>query len=87
LTADAAYEDGTDPDQLGHLAAKRLLDEIQFGGVVSSNYQWFLLNLMACSERKTSNVKLGRVSSYTIGCLRHLKDFLGVIFEIDESQS
>lgn len=42
---------------------------------------------MACSERKTSEVKLGRVSSYTIGCLRHLKDFLGVIFEIDESQS
>jgi RNA 3'-terminal phosphate cyclase-like protein len=42
---------------------------------------------MAFSDRKTSTVKLGRVSPFTIECLRVLKEFFGVIFEIDESQT
>jgi RNA 3'-terminal phosphate cyclase-like protein len=59
------------------------LDEIENSGIVSTNYQWFLLTLMALSERKTSSVKLGRVSPFTVECLRVIKDFFGVIFEIE----
>ena len=42
------------------------LDEIRQSGVISTNYQWFLLTLMALSEKKTSAAKLGRLSAYTI---------------------
>jgi hypothetical protein len=42
---------------------------------------------MALSERKTSSIKLGRVSPFTVECLRILRDFFGVVFEIEESES
>jgi len=59
------------------------LDEIEHSGIISTNYQWFILTLMALSERKTSSIKVGRVSPFTVECLRIIKDFLGVIFEIE----
>lgn len=40
---------------------------------------------MALSEKKTSSIKLGRISPFTVECLRSLKDTLGVVFEIEES--
>lgn len=42
------------------------MDEIRYSGVISTNYQWFLLTLMSLSERKTSSAKIGRVSPYTV---------------------
>jgi RNA 3'-terminal phosphate cyclase-like protein len=42
---------------------------------------------MAFSERKTSQAKLGRVSPYTIECLRLLKEFFGAIFEVEQSET
>lgn len=58
------------------------MDEIKYCGVISTNYQWFILSLMALSEKKTSSVKLGRVSPFTIECLRIFRDFFGIAFEI-----
>jgi RNA 3'-terminal phosphate cyclase-like protein len=58
------------------------LDEIRYCGVISTNFQWFLLTLMALSERKTSSAKIGRVSPFTIECLRIMKDFFGITFEV-----
>lgn len=48
--------------------------------MISTNYQWFLLTLMALSERKTSSAKIGRVSPFTVECLRVMKDMFGVGF-------
>ena len=44
------------------------------------NYQWLVLTLMALSEKKTSVIKLGRLSSFSVECLRVLRDGLGVVF-------
>lgn len=86
LTADAAMENNS-PEEVAVLGANRLLDEIKYAGVVSTHHQWFLLTLMAFSERKTSQAKLGRVSPFTIECLRLLKEFFGVIFEVEQSET
>ena len=56
------------------------MDEIRQCGVISTNYQWFLLTLMAISEKKTSSIKLGRLSSYTVECLRIMRDVFGITF-------
>ena len=58
------------------------LDEIEHSGCISTNYQWFILTLMALSEKKTSALKLGRVAPFTVECLRIMRDYMGVIFEI-----
>ncbi len=58
------------------------LNEIQHSGVISTNYQWFLLTLMALSEKKTSSAKIGRLSAYTVECLRVIRDLFGISFEI-----
>ena len=42
---------------------------------------------MALSERKTSSAKIGRVSPFTVECLRVMKDMFGVGFEIEESKT
>jgi hypothetical protein len=60
---------------------------VEHSGFISTNYQWFVLNLMALSEKKTSSIKLGRVSAFTVECLRIIRDLLGIVFEIEESKS
>jgi RNA 3'-terminal phosphate cyclase-like protein len=84
ITFDACYESGT-PEQWAEKVVNSFLDELQNAGVISTNYQWFALTLMALSEKKTSSIKLGRISPFTVECLRSLKDTLGVVFEIEES--
>ena len=42
---------------------------------------------MALSEKKTSSAKIGRLSAYTVECLRVIRDFFGISFEIQESTS
>ena len=42
---------------------------------------------MCLSEKKTSEVKLGRVSPFTVECLRVMRNAFGVVFEIEESKS
>jgi RNA 3'-terminal phosphate cyclase len=67
---------------MGKAAVKAFLDEIEHSGVVSTNYAWLLLTLMALSEKKTSTAKIGRVSAYTVECLRVIREAMGVVFEI-----
>lgn len=86
ITFDSCYEVGT-TEAFTEKTCNQFLDEIEHSGIFSTNYQWFLLTLMALSEKKTSSVKLGRISPYTVECLRIIKDFFGVIFEIEESKS
>jgi len=42
---------------------------------------------MALSEKKTSSIKLGRLSPFTVECLRIIRDYFGIVFEIEESKS
>lgn len=42
---------------------------------------------MALSEKKTSSAKIGRVSPFTVECLRIMRDFFGITFEIEETRT
>lgn len=86
ITFDSGYESGTMEEYVSK-SLNMFLDEIRQSGVISTNYQWFLLTLMAMSEKKTSSVKLGRLSAYTIECLRIIRDMFGIAFEIEESKT
>jgi RNA 3'-terminal phosphate cyclase-like protein len=86
ISFDACHIEGT-PQALAEGTVNAFLDEIEHAGVISTNYQWLLVTLMALSERKTSEVKLGRVSGFTVECLRVLREALGVVFEIEESKA
>ena len=48
ITYDACYESGT-PEQWADKTVNAFLDELQNAGVISTNYQWFALTLMALS--------------------------------------
>lgn len=84
IAYDSTFEVGA-TDVFATQALNGFLDEVEHSGYISTNYQWFVLTLMALSERKTSSIKLGRISPYTVECLRILRDFFGIIFEIEES--
>lgn len=84
IAYDSTFEVGA-TDIFATQALNGFLDEVEHSGYISTNYQWFVLTLMALSERKTSSIKLGRISPYTVECLRILRDFFGIIFEIEES--
>ena len=79
ITFDACHEVGT-PQEFAKQAVKAFLDEIEHSGAMSTNYQWLVLTLMSLSEKKTSVIKLGRLSSFSVECLRVLRDGLGVVF-------
>ena len=86
ITYDHSYENGT-VEAFVNRAVAAFLDEIEHSGCISTNYQWFALTLMALSEKKTSSIKLGRVSPFTVECLRLMRDYMGVVFEIEESKT
>lgn len=72
ITFDACHE-GETPSQLAKKAVNSLLDEIEHSGIISTNYAWMVLTAMALSEKKTSTVKLGRLSAFTVECLRVIR--------------
>ena len=53
------------PEEIGRIAALRLVDEVMNCGVVDTSFQSFVLFLMVLAGPKPSQVKLGRISSYT----------------------
>eukprot|EP00850_Spirogloea_muscicola_P009739 SM000055S18273 [mRNA] locus=s55:455319:457450:- [translate_table: standard] len=70
------------PEEVGQRAAHALLDEIHLGGVVDSTHQSLLFLLCALSEDDLSKVRVGRLAPAAIGMLRHIKELLGVQFNI-----
>jgi RNA 3'-terminal phosphate cyclase-like protein len=48
LTYDAAYQ-GETTEEFVKNCVNKFMDEIKYCGVISTNYQWFLLTLMAIS--------------------------------------
>eukprot|EP01018_Ginkgo_biloba_P032082 Gb_01471 [translate_table: standard] len=70
------------PEDIGREGAMFLLEEIKQGGVVDSTHQGLLFLLCALCPEDVSKVRVGRLSPYAIKTLRHIKDFLGVQFNI-----
>lgn len=70
------------PEELGQLAAARLLEEVQRGGVVDTMHQPLLLLLCALGPDEVNQVRLGPLSNAAIRTLRLLRDMLGVTFAL-----
>ncbi|XP_002971213.2 probable RNA 3'-terminal phosphate cyclase-like protein [Selaginella moellendorffii] len=70
------------PEDLGTQAAMSFLQEIKLGGVVDSTHQGLLFILCALCPEAVSKVRVGKLSSYGIKMLQHIKEFLGVQFSI-----
>ncbi|CAJ1348386.1 unnamed protein product [Effrenium voratum] len=81
-----ADEDIT-PESVGCKAAWRLLAEIDLDGVVDTTHQAMVLYFLSLGEEtKPSRVRLSRLSPAAAQMLRHIRDFLGVVFQIREDQ-
>ena len=73
----------TIPEDLGKLSAKLLLEEIYRGGCIDSTCQGMTSLFMVLGQQDVSKVKTGPLSQYTIEYLRHIKEFLQVVFKIE----
>lgn len=73
------------PEDIGKEATYSLFEEIQRGGCVDSICQSLALTLMAFNQNDISKVKLGALTTYTIHFLRHLKEFCGLTFDLNNS--
>lgn len=75
-------EDPLLPEDIGAQSAMLLLEEIKQGGVVDSTHQGLLFLLCALCPEDVSKVRVGKLSPHAIRTLRHIKQFLGVQFNI-----
>lgn len=73
------------PEAVGEAAARRLLAEIDMDGVVDTVHQPLVLFFLSlCEETQPARVRLSRLSPAAAQMLRHIRDFLGVKFQIRE---
>lgn len=75
------------PEDVGEQIASLLLGEIEQGGVADSTHQGLLFLLCALCPQDVSKVRVGKLSPYGIETLRHIRDFLGVKFDIKPDPS
>mmetsp|Transcript_31197 Transcript_31197/g.89410 ORF Transcript_31197/g.89410 Transcript_31197/m.89410 type:complete len:400 (+) Transcript_31197:3-1202(+) len=84
---DACAEDGAAPEAVGAAAARRLLAELQLDGAVDTLHQPLVLYLLSLGEeQRPGRVRLSKLSPAAAQMLRHIRDFLGVAFQIREDQ-
>jgi len=75
------------PEEVGEVAAKRLLEEIELDGVVDTAHQAMILYFLCLSEEtRPARVRLSKLSPDAAQMLRHIRDFLGVAFQIRADQ-
>jgi len=73
------------PEEVGAAAARRLLAEIDLDGVVDTAHQSMMLFFLCLSEEtRPARVRLSKLSPDAAQMLRHIRDFLGVAFQIRE---
>ncbi|KAE9351238.1 putative RNA 3'-terminal phosphate cyclase-like protein [Phytophthora fragariae] len=82
LGAEAAAEPGDLPEDVATRASHALCEEINKGGCVDSTNQALVLLLMALGPEDVAKVRFGKLTPYSIECLRHLRDFFGITFKI-----
>lgn len=73
----------TIPEDLGVMAACKLLEEIYRGGCVDSTFQWLTVLYMALGQKNISKFLTGPLSNYTIHFLQHLHEFFAITFKLD----
>ena len=71
-----------DPNKIGEIASKLLLEEIDKGGCIDTLHQHICLLLMILTPEDISQIRLGKLSIQTIECLRLYKEFFGITFHI-----
>lgn len=77
----------TVPEDLGVMAANKLLEEIYRGGCVDSTFQWMTVLFMALGQKNISKFISGPLSDYTIHFLQHLYEFFAITFKLENPQS
>ncbi|KFM25014.1 RNA 3'-terminal phosphate cyclase-like protein [Auxenochlorella protothecoides] len=86
LCAEACAELGkasqSTAEDVGRAAAAALLEEVSRGGVADSMHQALVLTLCALGPEEINEVRLGPLTPYAVGTLRHLRDFFNVQFSI-----
>jgi len=75
------------PEDLGTRGARTLLEEIFRGGCADSLTQALTVSLMALSPADVSKAVVGPLSPYTIQQLRHMKDFMQIMFKLETYKS
>ncbi|KAJ8915742.1 hypothetical protein NQ315_004554 [Exocentrus adspersus] len=75
------------PEDVGAGAAQRLLYEIYLGGVTDSTSQSLAILCMALGQKDVSKMITGPLTEYSIWFLRHLKEFFGVTFKLENHLS
>lgn len=78
--------DGVVPEDVGQLAAARLLEEVGRGGVVDTAHQPLVLLLCALGPDELNQVRLGPISGAAMRTLRLLRDFMGVTFAVQAEE-
>lgn len=76
-------ESVTIPEDLGTIAAYKLLEEVYRGGCVDSTFQWLTVLYMALGQKNISKFITGPLSDYTIHFLQHLYEFFAITFKLD----
>merc|ERR1711988_2048635 len=73
------------PEEVGEAAARRLLAEIDLDGVVDTAHQGVMLYFLCLSEEtRPARIRLSKLSPDAAQMLRHIRDFMGVAFQIRE---
>ena len=85
IAAEAVGEAGAVAEEVGALAARRLVEEIRRGGSVDTAQQPLVVMLMSvCVD--VSRAKFGPLSAEAVECLRTVKEVLGVVFGMREEE-
>lgn len=79
-------EDPSIPEDLGAMAAQKLLEEIYRGGCVDSTFQWLTALYMALGQKDVSKFLTGPFSTYTIYFLQHLREFFNITFKLENPE-
>ncbi|VDM45238.1 unnamed protein product [Toxocara canis] len=71
-------------EDVGHLAACSLLDQIYLGGCLDTSAQALAVTFMTLGEKDVSKYLFGPLSTYCVHTLRNLKRIFEITFKIDE---
>jgi RNA 3'-terminal phosphate cyclase-like protein len=65
LSAEKAAEAGQTPEDVGIMAAKLVLNEIQQRGCVDTTSQWLNLLLMVLAPEDVGKIRVGQLTPFT----------------------
>ncbi|KAI9092703.1 RNA 3'-terminal phosphate cyclase/enolpyruvate transferase [Phlyctochytrium arcticum] len=70
------------PELLSQHVTSALLHQISSGACFDTSTQYLPLLFMSLSPQDVSQIRLGKLSPFTVQYLRDIKDFLGVVFKV-----